>query len=203
MRREKFLFQQSPDNLYSRILTAWRQVDKLVVLMLGQKIIRAVLFVLFFGVGVASLSSSILCEDLAHYYHHKQLLRQSQESLKRLKSLNTEYDELLDKWEQDPNLVVRRIARATFGPEVALESQGPNTAYPRATAELLATARKILDEEKQPSALEQAGPVMPPWLERCRKRPSRITLFVCGVVLILTSFICFRPEDRSQRTENG
>ena len=93
-------------------MTSRRQVDKLVMLMLAQKIIRAVLFVLFFGVGVASLSSSILCEDLAHYYQNKQYLKESQESLNRLRSLNTEYDVLLEKWEQDPNLVVKRVARA-------------------------------------------------------------------------------------------
>lgn len=169
--------------------------------MLAQKIIRAILFVLFFGVGAASLSSSILCEDLVQYYQNKQLLRQSQESLNRLRSLNTEYDVLLEKWERDPNLVVQRIARATLGPEGVSEFQDPNTAYPRATAELLAAARKVLDEDKQPSALEQAEPVMPRWLERCRHRPYRITLFICGVVLILTSFVCFRPEKELLKEE--
>jgi len=164
------------------------------VLMQGQKIIRAVLFVFFFGVGAAALSSSILCDDLAQYYRNEQLLRQSQESLNRLRSLNTEYGVLLEKWEQDPNLVVRRIARATFGPEGVSEPQDPNTVYPRATAELLAAARKVLSEDKKHSALEQAEPVMPRWLVRCRHRPYRITLFVCGVVLILTSLVCFRPE---------
>jgi hypothetical protein len=162
--------------------------------MLAQKIIRAFLFVLFFGVGAVSLSLSILCEDLAHYYQNKQHLRESQESLNRLRSLNTEYDVLLEKWEQDPNLVVKRVARATFGPEGVSEPQDPNTAYPRATAELLAAARKVLNEEKQPSDMEQAEPVMPRWLERCLHRPYRITLFICGVVLVLTSFVCFRPE---------
>ena len=95
MRREKNFFKQSSAILCSRILTPRRQVDKLVMLMLAQKIIRAVLFVLFFGVGVASLSSSILCEDLAQYYQNKQFLRESQESLNQLRSLNTEYDVLL------------------------------------------------------------------------------------------------------------
>jgi len=159
--------------------------------MQGQKIISAVLFVLFFGVGAAALSSSILCEDLAQYYQNKQLLRESEESLNQLRSLNTEYDILLEKWERDPNLVVRRIARATLGPEGVSEPQDPNTVYPKATAELLAAARKALDKDKKTF---RAEPVMPRWLERCRQRPNRITLFICGVVLILTSFVCFRPQ---------
>ena len=165
--------------------------------MLAQKIIRAVLFVLFFGAGAVSLSCSILCEDLAQYYLNKQLLHQSREYLNQLKSLNTEYDVLLEKWEQDPNFVVRRIARATFGPEGVSEPQDPNTVYPRATAELLAAARKVLSDDTKPSVAEQTEPAMPRWLVRCRKRPSRITLFICGVVLILTSFVCFRPAKQN------
>ena len=152
------------------------------------------MFILFFGAGAASMSSSILCEDLAQYYRNKQLLHQSREYLNQLQSLNTEYDVLLEKWEQDPNFVVRRIARATFGPEGVSEPQDPNTVYPRATAELLAAARKVLSDETKPSAAEQAEPAMPRWLVRCRRRPNRITLFICGGVLILTSFVCFRPE---------
>ena len=161
--------------------------------------IRAVLFVLFFGIGAASLSSAILCEDLAQYYQNKQLLTAAQESLDRLRSLNTEYDVLLEKWQQDPNLVAKRIARATLGPAAVPEPQDPNTAYPRATAQLLAAARRVLDEDAGQSSAGQSEPVMPEWLVRCRKRPSRITLFACGVVLILTSFVCFRPEKESQK----
>jgi cell division protein FtsL len=167
--------------------------------MQGQKIIRAVLFVLFFGVGVASLSCAIICEDLAQYYQNKHLLNQSEESLKRLQSLNTEYDVILEKWKQDPNLVVQRVARATLGPNALPEPEDPNTAYPRASAQLLAAARKVLNEDKNPSLAEQAEPPMPRWLVRCRLRPSRITLFACGVILILTSFVCFRPEKELQR----
>lgn len=161
------------------------------------------MFVLFFGVGAASLSSSILCEDLAQYYQNKQLLRQSQESLNQLRSLNTEYDVLLERWQQDPNFVVKRVARATLGPEAVSEPQDPNTVYPRATAQLMAAARKVLNDDKKTSTAEQAEPVMPRWLVRSRQRPSRITLFVCGVVLILTSFVCFRPEGGRQRAEDG
>ena len=156
--------------------------------------IRAVLFVLFFGIGAASLSSAILCEDMAQYYQNKQLLTAAQESLGRLRSLNNEYDVLLEKWQQDPNLVAKRIARATLGPAAVPEPQDPNTAYPRATAQLLAAARKVLSDDNNRSAAERAEPVMPRWLVRCRRRPSRITLFGCGVVVNPTNFVCLRPE---------
>jgi hypothetical protein len=155
--------------------------------MQGRKVIQAVVFFLFFSIGAASLSSSILCDDLIQYYQNKQLLRTAQESLERLKSLNTDYDVLLERLNEDPNLVVDRLAPVTFG----TESEEPNTVYPRATSRQLAAARKALIEE---SNQEPAEVTMPQWLRRCSKPRNRMLLFVSGVVLILVSFVCFRPE---------
>jgi len=127
--------------------------------MQGRKFIQAVLFFLFFSIGAASLSSSILCDDLIQYYQNKQLMRTAQDSLNRLESLNTDYDMLLKRLEEDPNLVVERLAPATFG----TESEDPNTVYPRATSQQLAAARKALMEEsnREPAVVE-----MPQWLRR-------------------------------------
>jgi hypothetical protein len=153
--------------------------------MQGRNIIRAILFVLFFSIGAGSLSISILCDDLVQYYQNTEHLRAAQESLDRLKSLNTDYDVLLERLQSDPNLV-KRLAPATLGPE----HQDANTVYPRATAEQLAAARRALIAERN---RESAEPVMPEWLRRCSEPRRRIMLFVCGAVLILTSFICFGP----------
>jgi hypothetical protein len=155
--------------------------------MQGRKFIQAVLFFLFFGIGAASLSSSILCDDLIRYYQNKQLLRTAQDSLSRLESLNTDYDVLLKRLEEDPNLVVERLAPATFG----TGSKDPNTVYPRATSQQLAAARKALMEE---SNREPAEVAMPEWLRRCSEPRNRILLFVSGVVLVMISFVCFRPQ---------
>jgi len=43
--------------------------------MQGQNIIRAILFVVFFSVGAASLGASVLCDDLVEYYRNRQLLK--------------------------------------------------------------------------------------------------------------------------------
>ncbi|MGB2865691.1 MAG: hypothetical protein WBC05_20335, partial [Sedimentisphaerales bacterium] len=86
-----------------------------------------ILFILFFSIGAASLSSSVLCDDLIQYYQNKQFLREAQESLDRLESLNTDYDVLLERLEEDPNLVIDRLAPATLG----TQSEDPNTVYPR------------------------------------------------------------------------
>ena len=154
--------------------------------MRRRNVIRASFFVLFFSIGAASLSSSILCDDLVQYYQNKELLRETRESLNRLESLNADYDMLLEKLKEDPNLF-RRLVPATLGPDA--EHQDANTVYPRATAEQLAAARRALMEDPNQSA----AALMPNWLSRCREPRRRLMLFVCGVVLILTSFVCFRP----------
>jgi hypothetical protein len=55
----------------------------------------------------------------------------------------------------------------------------------------LAAARKALMEEtnREPAEVE-----MPQWLKRCSKPRSRMLLFISGVVLVLVSFVCFRPQ---------
>ena len=158
--------------------------------MQGRAVIQAVLFFLFFSIGAASLSSSILCDDLIRYYRNKQLLKTAQDSLSRLESLNTDYDALLKRLEEDPNLVVERLAPATYG----TGSEDPNTVYPRATSQQLAAAHKALMEESNQKPTEAA---MPQWLRRCSKPRNRILLFTSGVVLVLISFVCFRPAERT------
>lgn len=145
------------------------------------------MFFLFFSIGAASLSSSILCDDLIQYYQNKQLLKTAQESLERLESLNTDYDVLLGRLEEDPNLVIDRLAPATFG----TESEDPNTVYPRARSRQLAAARKALMEESNGQSAEAA---MPQWLRRCSEPRNRMLLFISGVVLVLISFVSFRPS---------
>jgi hypothetical protein len=146
--------------------------------MQGRKVIQLVLFILFFGIGAASLSSSILCDDLIQYYQNKQFLREAQESLDRLKSLNADY------------MVVERLAPATLGTKAV----DANTAYPRARSLQLAAARKALIEESNGQSAEAP---MPQWLRRCSEPRNRILLFVSGVVLVLISFVCFRPAKQA------
>lgn len=152
------------------------------------------MFFLFFSIGAASLSSSILCDDLIQYYQNKQLLRTAQESLERLESLNTDYDVLLERLEEDPNLVIDRLAPATFG----TESEDPNTVYPRARSRQLAAARKALMEESNGQSAEAA---MPQWLRRCSEPRNRMLLFISGVVLVLISFVSFRPSQQAFEKE--
>jgi hypothetical protein len=155
--------------------------------MQGRKFIQAVLFFLFFSIGAASLSSSVLCDDLIQYYRNKQLLGEARKSLERLESLNSDYDVLLERLKEDPNLIIERLAPVTLG----TETKDPNTVYPRARSRQLAAARKALMEESNSQSTEVA---MPQWLRRCSEPRNRMLLFISGVVLILISFVCFRPQ---------
>jgi hypothetical protein len=101
-----------------------------------------------------------------------------------------DYDALLKRLKEDPNLIIERLAPATFG----TEPEDPNTVYPRANSRQLAAARKALIEESNRKTAEAA---MPQWLRRCCEPRNRILLFVSGVVLVLISFVCFRPAERT------
>jgi hypothetical protein len=151
--------------------------------MREQNILRTLLFVVFFSIGAAAMSGSILCDDLLEYYTNRELLRSAEESLTRLESLNADYEVLLRQLQEDPNLV-KRIAPATLG----VEPEDKNTVYPRVTPEQLDAARMALTED---SDLQLPGQLVPGWLGRCGKPRQRTILFFAGAFLILISFIWF------------
>ncbi len=161
--------------------------------MQGRNVIRTILFITFFSIGAASLGISILCDDLVQYYRNRQFLRVTRQSVNRLKSLNTDYDVLLEQLEKDPNLV-KRLAPATLG----TEPEDANAVYPRATPKQLAAARKALMEDTND---QSAGPMLPEWLTRCSEPRRRMALFVAGWVLILISFTCFTPVKQTPQKE--
>jgi len=153
--------------------------------MQKQGLIRVFLFVVFFSIGAATMSASILCNDLLQYYHNRQFLKTAEDTLKRLESLNADYDALLRQVEHDPNSF-NRIASAALGRRPA----DVNTvAYPEVTAEQLTAARRALDDPNR----QFAEPVTPGWLGRCCTGPRRTILFFAGAFLVLISFVCFSP----------
>lgn len=157
--------------------------------MQGRNLIRAILFVFFFTIGAGSLSISILCADLVQYYRNADLLASAEKSIAKLKALNADYDAVIKMLQSDPNdpNSVKHLALVTLGPE----HRDPNTIYPRATAEQLAAARRVLAAYSGGQTSAQTGSAMPCWLKRCSEPRRKLALFVCGVVLILTSLVCF------------
>ena len=153
--------------------------------MKRQGILHLLFFVVFFSVGAVTLGGAVLCDDFIQYCRNRNMVRDAEVSLKRLESLNAEYDALLQELEKDPKLL-ERIVPVTLG----TEPNDPNTVYPKARARELAVARKALIEENEQ---EPIGPAIPAWLQRCSDPPKRIALFIAGASLVLISLVCFTP----------
>jgi hypothetical protein len=160
--------------------------------MLNERTIRLIAFVIFFSVGAAVLSATTLCDDLLEYYYYKGLLAQAESHLKKLDSLNADYDTLLAQFEGNPKELAR-LAPATLG----IEANEPNTAYPRATVGKLAAARRALVEEPNETTITKGAP---PWLCLSCQWPRRHILFISGSILVLISFVFFGPISNPPRT---
>jgi len=152
-----------------------------------QAILRTLLFVVFFSIGAAAVTGSVLFDDLIRYCRNKQLLASAEQSLHKLQALNDDYDALIRQLQDDPNLI-RRLAPATLG----AGRTDPNTAYPRLTPQQLDAARKALAEQppSRPPSLTQR------WLERLNRPWRRTALFLCGTALIIISLACFAPPQK-------
>jgi len=154
-------------------------------------ILHFLLFATFFSIGAAALGGAVLCDDLVLYCRNKHLVAKAEMSLERLKSLNSEYDALLERLENEPNLL-KRIAPAALG----TEPEDPNAIYPKARAEELAVARRTLVQQTQP---ENREPALPKWLQRCSEPRHKIALFLAGAGLVLISLVCFTPKPAPRR----
>jgi len=153
---------------------------------------RTIVFVVFFSIGAAVLTATVLCDDLLEYFYYQNLLRQSEGHLRNLESLNADYDAILGHFEGDP-CQVARLAPATLG----IEPNEPNTVYPHATADKLAAARRALSDEPNVPARGEEGPK---WLGPCCRWPRRHILFFSGSALVLIAFIFFGPTRKPSRS---
>jgi hypothetical protein len=168
--------------------------------MQSERLIRAIVFVVFFSIGAAVLSGTVLCDDLLDYFYNRSLLRRAEGNLKKLETLDADYDSLLAQVEGDP-CQLARLAPATLG----IEPNEPNTVYPRATVDKLTAARRALSEEPNVAAPQsreghQTVEGIPPWVGLCCQWPRRHILFFCGASLVLISFIFFGPTRRPKRS---
>jgi hypothetical protein len=156
--------------------------------MSRQGIFHLFFFVVFFSMGAAALGAAVLCDDFVRYCRNKHLVKEAQLSVQRLKSLNADYDGLLEQLEQNPDLL-KRIAPVTLGTEL----NDPNTVYPKARAQELGVARKALTAPADP---EQTEAPVPAWLQRCSEPTKRIVLFIAGAGLVLISLVSFTPQEQ-------
>ncbi len=160
--------------------------------MQKERIIRIIAFVVFFSVGAAVLTGTLLCDDLLEHYYYKDMLAQTEEHNQKLANLDADYNSLLTQFENNPKELAR-LAPATLG----IEANEPNTVYPRAAADKLHAARRALIEEPNVSAMQQGAPK---WLCLSCQWPRRHAFFICGAILVLISFVFFGPVKKPPHT---
>jgi hypothetical protein len=160
--------------------------------MLRHGIFHLLFFVVFFSVGAAALGVAVLCDDFVQYCRNKYLVKEAKSSVQRLKSLNADYDGLLEQIEKNPDLL-KRIAPVTLG----TQPDDPNAIYPRARAEELSVARKALVAQ---AGEEPTDVSIPKWLQRCSEPTKRIALFIAGAGLVIISLVCFTPEEERDKS---
>lgn len=154
--------------------------------------IRAIVFVIFFSIGAAVLSATVLCDVFIENFYKRSVLKKAEAELNKLETLNADYDELLGRLESDP-CQLTRLAPATLG----IEPNEPNTVYPLATVDKLVAAKYALSEEPNEPAQEEA---VPEWLGACCGWPRRHILFFCGAALVLIAFVFFGSPKRPRRS---
>jgi len=148
-----------------------------------QGIKRAFFFIVFFSIGGAALSISLLSRELFLYVRSRGLLEAAEEKQVQLEQLNTDYDILLRQLETEPN-IVNRIAPAILGNNTA----GGNNVLSKAESKHLELAREALAGDERTTER-----MKPNWFDRCIDAKRRTILFLAGSFLILISFMWFGP----------
>ena len=150
---------------------------------------RTFFFIIFVGLGIASLALSMLSEEILDYYTIKLELRQIEESTRKTDVLIADYDALINKIESDPT-ILKRLGPAVLG----IDANEPNGINVETTRAQLATATKVMQSQSSEESPAEVAP--PQWLLRCNQQNSRIALFIAGSALILISFICFGKKTK-------
>jgi len=146
-------------------------------------IVRAVLFMIFFAVGLAAFTISMLADELLEQYIAGARLKRIEKRAAKIETLIADYDAVLQQLETNPN-ITDRLARVTSG----TEHENDQTAYPKVTKERLQAAKKVLSKSLPKEKDQQ---IAPDWVMRCCRPAPRAILFLAGAGLIIISFTCF------------
>lgn len=151
--------------------------------MRSEKIMRFVVFAIFFCTGAAAVAVAFLANDIKKYYHDKYLIRKARETIEKIEMLNTDYSVLIEQIKKNPEMAVK-VAPITLG----IDANDANTVVPKARAQELNAARQILAQEIEEKSVK---PTMPDWAQRCCRGEIRLVLFISGGFLIFIAFLFF------------
>lgn len=162
------------------------------------RIIRYLLFCVFFTAGAGAIVLSILIEpELVDYYQGRQMLDQIHQENKKIKSLTADYQAQIELIQSEPNILAR-LEAVTFGRTPTADTQ---TADPTPDSKALTQAAKAVLEEIQEE--ETTEYPLPKWFKRCRQSNIRRALFAAGAGLVIITFLFFgTPKQIPKRTEN-
>jgi hypothetical protein len=164
--------------------------------MSGKTIINAVLFLAFFTAGIAAVALSVLALEIGTLYRDNLVLQKLEASNKHLMALDVQYAYQLEQIKKNP-AILGRLKVLNLGEE----PQDPQTAYPPArNDELIQAARNILTQKEVKKKDEP--PVIPTWLVRACQPRARITLFLAGTALIITSMMFFSRTEEPTADQN-
>jgi hypothetical protein len=155
-----------------------------------EKIFRLLLFVIFGAAGICAVALAVLGPEWKSLYQLKAAIRQTEQNNQKIEEIIKDHKILSAQISSDAN-ILNRIAPLTLGQQ----PDDPNQPLARITADTLARAKTVLQQQTQ-----EAGPEVPKWLERCTADENRVILFAAGGGLVVISFACF-GEKRSKEVK--
>ncbi len=157
------------------------------------RFLRYLFFCLFFTVGAAAVTLSILADEIMQHYRGRMVLDETIDENQRLRELNAQADVQIEMLESDPNLV-SRFEALTFRREPFAE----DTVFPKPDDSVETAAETALRDGFD---RRTENTQIPLWLERIAVENYRLSLFLAGCGLIITCFIFFGTEKRTLKSQ--
>jgi hypothetical protein len=166
--------------------------------MTAKSFTNGLLFVVFFTVGVAAVTLSVLALEIGTLYRDKAVLQKLEASNKDLQSLDKQYAFQLEQIKKNPASLARlRVLNLGEEPE------DPQTAYPPSKSDqLIQSARNIIQQSQKEVKQKDEPPLIPVWVIRACQRRSRVALFMTGAALIIVAMTFFSQAEEPQATQN-
>ena len=155
--------------------------------------LRTFFFIVFSCVGIGTVGLAFVSPEWLNVYTTKSARRDLEQTNLKIETLINDYDVLIEKLRDDPNLLKR------FDPvALGIETNDANLPKATITEHQLRKARALLNRQ---DAEKPKPPGRPEWLSRCGTNKSRLILFIAGALLLLVAFVCFGKPKRDSQTE--
>ena len=157
------------------------------------RFIRYAAFCVFFACGIGAIVLAIRCDEVADYYKSRDLLNRIRADNERIRQLDSDYQSQMQQIQQDPNVILR-LEHIALGSE----PNADGIAFPRASQEQLAAAKRVFYEGLQ---FSEGVDAVPKWVRRCSEPRFRYGLFFAGAGLILITFMFFGTPGADMQQE--